>query len=135
MTRQPHDYVHGQVGTVVVVPARISKLLERHIAGLRTQMRGFDPEAYSVLEAMRISGAAWMGAAPGTPVAVEAEPAAESVSWLNSSEVALRLRITARGVRKAALGGRLVGEVVAGRWRFRPEDVKQYQAVQANRRG
>ena len=130
MTRNP--YLQGVEGPVVMVPARIAAVLERHadLTGLRVRTRGVDPEASAVLEALRFAALAWRGSATGTEDDTTPEPAA-TLKWLSTRQAADLLGIGPRAVVKAIAEGRLPSTKVGDRHRVSREDVEHYRAARA----
>lgn len=133
MTQRPASaYIHGHDGPVVVVPARIARILVRQ-AGLATfhlEHRGIDPELDEVLVALRDAGHRW--AAAHSSVSGTSHDSSDGedprYGWLSTTEVARQLGITARAVTKAIAAGRLPAQLLGSRWVLNPEDVAQYAA-------
>lgn len=134
MNRPAEHYVHGAgAGTVVVVPARVAALLERYagLADFRIKTRGRDGELDHVLVALHYAALSWREASSarsGTPNPEPPEPARES-RWMTTAQVASRLGITSRAVRKAISDGRLHGELDGSSWRINAEDFAHYRAT------
>jgi hypothetical protein len=122
-------------GPAVVVPARVAALLERALGlgEFRVRVRGQDRELDEVLLALHGSAAAWVeeqreqGEFRAGVTSVD--DARNSPDPWSTEEVAATVDCTQHAVRKAARNRRLVGELVAGRWRFDPEDVGHWQAT------
>lgn len=127
--RPPEHLVHGIEGEVVILSARVCSFLFKHagLAEFRQRYRGGDAELDNTLTAMSIAYRRWLGSAVGTtrPVAPELDG---SSLWLSTTEVAGRLLMTDRGVRKAITDGRLSAEMVAGRYRVSREALAHYKA-------
>lgn len=127
--RPPEHLVHGLNGVVVVLDARVCAYLNRY-AGLQDfhrANRGLDPQVDAALTAMRVAELHWSRSATGTVQAAEPELARTS-EWLSTTEVAARLWMSSRGVRKAIAEGRLQAEQVAGRWRVSREAFAHFKA-------
>jgi len=128
MWRTPAHYVHAG-GAVVVVPARVAAWLvaRAQLDGLRTEVRGADPEVDSVLIALTVSAMHWRTSATGSAHAPEPEVGRRS-SWMNTTEASDHLHVTSRAVRLAIADGRLPADRVDGRWRISRENVEHYRA-------
>lgn len=132
MTPSPRPiehYLHGD-GHVVIVPGRVAAWLERR-AGLNTlriNNRGLDPEVDAVLGALHLGALVWRNSVDGTAPAEPAEPPAPCPQWLSTAQVASRLGITDRAVRKAIDRGAIPAENIEGRWFINREDLAHYQA-------
>ena len=127
-SRSPH--LIGVDGPAVTVPARIAAVLEGHadLSALRVRTRGVDPEASSVLEALRYAAMSWRSTATGTARAPEPEPAASS-RWLSTTQAADLLGLTPRAVVKAIAQGKLPATRVGNRHRISREDLEHYRAA------
>lgn len=133
MSRSADSYVHGG-GMVVIVPARIAALLNRH-AGLerfRLNNRGADPELDAVLVAFRMAELTWRNSVTGTARAAEPELDA-NYQWLSTTQVATITGITDRGVRAAIKRGDLKAECTDGRYRISREQLAHWRAIRRNR--
>lgn len=127
--RPPEHLVHGLDGAVVIISGRICSYLN-HYAGLedfRCSVRGQDPELDNALVAMSVAAMQWRSSATGTHQATGGELPTDS-EWLSTTQVAERLWMSSRGVRKAITDGRLIAEEVAGRYRISPEALAHYKA-------
>jgi hypothetical protein len=119
-------------GPVLLVPARIAALLERHykMHELRLSARGWDTQLDAVLAAWHAIALQWIddstrnASATGSEVAADAEPV--GALMLSTATVAALASCTPRAVRLAAAEGRLVGCKSAGRWVFDRVDVKAW---------
>jgi excisionase family DNA binding protein len=135
-----NPFLVGAEGPAVLVPARVAAILERHadLTALRVRVRGLDPEASAVLEALRAAALCWRSSAlapqSGTGDDRDAEPAPESMEWLTTGEAADQAGVTSRAIRRAIEDGRLPASTTAGGHnRISPEDLAHYKAVRAAR--
>lgn len=122
-------------GPSVLVPARVAALLERELKldALRVRVRGRDRELDLILLAWHAVSAQWLGeqrdqACFRSGGNVFGELRKQPDHW-STEEVAALADCRTRTVTAAATAGRLVGEQVAGRWQFRPEDVAHWRAT------
>lgn len=126
----------GADGPAVVVPARIAAILERQagLSALRVRVRGVDPEATKVLEALRYAAMFWRSSATtGTSVAKRPEPAASSGEVVGCSAAAAALECTSRAIRKACDEGRMPATKTAAGWRISRDDLEHYRATRRRR--
>jgi len=130
-TRPAAHYIHGG-GEVIVVPARVCAFLNRYagLAQFRETYRGGDPQVDEVLTAFRVAELTWQRSATGTEQAAKPELDA-TLEWLSTTQVAERLRLTDRAIRKAITEGRLHADNIAGRWRISRESFEHYKAARA----
>lgn len=137
MRRLPH--LVGTDGPAVLLPPRIAALLESKagLSALRVRLRGVDPEASDVLEAIRYAAMSWREAVPGsaptgTKVAPEAEPE-PACKWVTTGKAADLVGISSRAIRKAIAEGRLPATEVGGRYRITCEDLEHFRAARKER--
>jgi excisionase family DNA binding protein len=116
----------------VLVTPRIAALLEKRadLPALRVLVRGRDPEASAVLEAIGVAASTWRRSSTGTDEAVKPELAPRS-EWLSTSQAGSLLGISVRAVVKAIHDERLPGHRVGDRWRISREDMEQFKAARA----
>jgi excisionase family DNA binding protein len=129
-------FLIGTAGPSVIVPGRLAAMLEARcdLSGLRTRIRGLDPEASAVLESLHVAALMWRTSSTGSSVAPAAEVAASS-TWLSTTQAAAVAGVTPRAVRLAAEEGRLEAVQVGKAWRVSREDLAHWQAArQAARR-
>lgn len=109
----------------VVVPSRIAAWLESK-AGLtadrRINLMVTDPAAYEVLAALRLA-ALQFRSGTGTETVMAQQNPQQSELW-TTTEVAARLNVTDRCVRKWIAQGRLPAARCGGRWLIRPHHVR-----------
>jgi hypothetical protein len=126
-------YVHGADGPVAIVPARVAAWLDRQVnlTRLRIEHRGFDPEVDSVLVGLRVAAMAWRETVGtrGTDSPCGAEPAAPSLQWMTTTDVAIGVGMTERGVRKAIAAGHLRASRDNRRWMVDLEDFEHFRAA------
>jgi excisionase family DNA binding protein len=115
-----------------MVPARIAALIESrtNISGLRVQVRGVDPEASAVLEAIREAALIWPGFHLETGDDVDRQPAPRS-KWLRTGQVAEHLGISRQAVGKAIRSGRLPATKTGIGYQVSREDMEHYRAARA----
>lgn len=128
----------GKAGMAVVISAETARLLETSGLSpteLRVRLRGRRPDIAQELLDLREVGMSFdPRSLPATAETegASAEMATELGQWLNSSEVADRLKITDRRVRQLCDEGVIPGaEKVGGRWRLSLEDFNRYRAARA----
>lgn len=138
--RSAREYLHGEQGVVVVVPARVARWLAERVDlnRLRVAVRGDDPEVYEVLAALHLAALheERRRSTSGTGSenfrrrdgSAEVQSVSESMSATEAAEV---LDLSDRAVRLACEQRRLPGEKVDGRWRLRRIDVEQLAAGRA----
>ncbi|WP_156464586.1 helix-turn-helix domain-containing protein [Aeromicrobium sp. Root495] len=119
------------------MPERVAALIEArtNISQLRVQLRGVDPEASQVLEAIRLLAMSWDPASrfPGSETGDDADrkPASES-RWMTSGQVAKGLGITPQAVGKAIRAGRLRAQQNdGGRYVIDRQDYEHFRAARA----
>lgn len=125
----PERYVLGE-GQIIVLPARVCHFLIRyaHLEEFWREFRGRDAEIDAVMTAIRVGSLTWQKSATGTVVAPKPELNTSS-EWLSTGQVADRLRMTDRGVRRACAAGRLQAVQVAGRWRITREAAEHFKTT------
>lgn len=128
--RPPEHLVHGLDGPVVILSGRVCSFLNKYakLDEFRVNIRGQDPELDAAQVALYLAAQQWRSSATGTTQEPKPE-LPESSHWMTTTEVASRLWMTSRGVRKAIAEGRLQAESVAGRWRISQEALAHYKAV------
>jgi excisionase family DNA binding protein len=117
----------------VLVPARIAAIIERQarLSELRVRIRGVDPEASAVLEALHVAALSWRSCATATEDDTGPQPAAESEQWLSTGQAADIAGVTASALRKAIKEGRLQATKVGTHNRISREDLEHYKAARA----
>jgi excisionase family DNA binding protein len=102
----------------VVVPPRIAAWLEAK-AGVssdkRIALRDSDPLAYEVLMALHCA-ALHHGSATGTESTMGLGDSRDLEAWLTTGEVAKRVDLSDRAIRKMIAAGRLAATKRGGRW-------------------
>ncbi|MBA8847405.1 helix-turn-helix domain-containing protein [Microcella alkalica] len=128
VNRTPEHYVHAD-GMVVIMPARVAAVLNRHakLDEFRLAHRGFDPEVDAVLLAMRRADLQWRVSVTGTSEAAKPELDPQ-LNWLSTTQVAAITGITDRGVRAAIGRGDLVAECPDGRYRISREELAHWRS-------
>lgn len=123
--KAPTAYLHGDDGPVVIVSAHVAAFLKRRVGldTLRINARDMgDMEVYYVLNSLQRAALAY----DPTPATGTPSVAASNDGGLSTSQAALALGITARGVRDACEKGRLEGRLIDGRWRISRAAVRRY---------
>ncbi|KGJ72727.1 hypothetical protein GY21_13555 [Cryobacterium roopkundense] len=117
---------------MVIMPARIAAMLERHarLDELRISARGVDAEFDAVMVAFHIAATEWRTTALGRTQAPkpEAGPLSE---WVSTAEAGSALHITTRAVVLAISEGRIRANKVSGNWRIAREDLEHHKAARA----
>jgi hypothetical protein len=129
--RPAESYVHGINGPCAVVPGRVAAWLERHadLRRIRSEARGADPEVDAVLVALATAAAAWRASVDGSEPRKLTEAVAQWPKWMNTSQVADRLGVSASRIRQECRTGRLDAED-QGRplgWRISREAFEHYK--------
>ena len=123
--KAPTAYLHGDDGPVVIVSAHVAAFLKRRVGldALRINARDMgDMEVYYVLNSLQRAALAY----DPTPAISTPSAAHGDDSGLSTSQAAVALRMTARGVRDACEKGRLEGHLIDGRWRISRAAVRRY---------
>lgn len=106
----------------VFVPAGVAAVLEHYLGQrldeYRTRYGGRHPEADIVLKAIRDTAAAWQNDRRGN---IPQQPIRLWDETYTTTQAAVQLRMTPRGVLKAIKSGRLPAALVDGRWRITRE--------------
>jgi excisionase family DNA binding protein len=114
-----------------VVPPRIASWLEKN-AGLsrdkRISIRDTDPLAYEVLAALHIAALCHRSGA-GTELAMRPRTSPNLQTWLTTADVAKRLGVTDRAIRKWIAAGRLPATKHGGRWLLDSNHVQIAEAL------
>lgn len=128
---------HIGPGGCVIVPPRIARWLDRK-SGMtyekRIALRDTDPEAYSVLAALRmvaLTDGETPGSANGTKVAEPQRNQQDSEAWLTTAEAAKLTGVTDRCIRKWIATQRLPARRHGGRWVIDRQHVNIAQALAA----
>ena len=132
--KPPSAYLHGGDSPVVIVPARVARILVRRFALDRYHVanRGRDPELDSVLVALKTAGVRWRASFVGSSDAPDEEVLPASV--LTTRQAAQLLGMTSRAVRFALAEGRLEGRLLdSRRWEVSRESVEHYRAAALQR--
>ncbi|MCV6975329.1 helix-turn-helix domain-containing protein [Mycobacterium bourgelatii] len=122
----------------VVVPPRIAKLLDRRVGILpeqRIMLRAADPEAYSVLMALRLAALGrtqnpFSVAASGQNRAVR-DSYLPSSEWLTTPAAAEQLGVSERTMRRWVTAQRIPARKHGGRWLINSRDLGIAQALAA----
>lgn len=125
-------FLFGPGSPAVVVPARIARMLEGSgaLSQLRTRASGVDPEAWEVLDALRLASEQWTGdPLHCMPVREKIDPDLA----LTSAEIAIQIGISDRAVRRAMRDGELEAQMVGGRWIASREAFEHYRAGRRQR--
>ncbi|MGI8753334.1 MAG: helix-turn-helix domain-containing protein [Acidimicrobiales bacterium] len=123
----PSRYLLGGTPRSVVVPARISRLLDRAILDdYRRRVRGMDTELDAALAALHEAGLEWVGHRATSGNGSKDLPQIDSQASLSHEDldvaaVALQLGCTDRNVTDLCARGHLAGRKVRGRWLVTPE--------------
>jgi hypothetical protein len=112
-----------------MVPGNIAAWIDRaaRLENLARSVHGNHKELDAVLEALLFAAREWRRSEVGTEPTPPREPAA-LLPWLTSTEAAIQLGMTKRGVIKALAGGRLDGQLTDGRWRVSREGLAHFRA-------
>lgn len=125
----PEHYVHGVDAPVVVVPGRAARRLVQcfQLDRYHVQHRGEDAELDAVIVALRVAGLRWATSVDVAGRRKQAEVAPLS-EWLNATEVAELVGVTAWAVRLAIREGRLSADKLGGRWQISREAAQHWRA-------
>lgn len=114
---------------MVIVPARAARRLVQvfRLDRYHFEHRGEDPEVDAVIVALQVAGLRW-AASVGVAEPRKAREVAPLSEWLNATEVAALVGVTAWAVRLAIREGRLSADKRDGRWQISRENALHWKA-------
>ncbi|WP_299057062.1 helix-turn-helix domain-containing protein [uncultured Nocardioides sp.] len=120
-------------GPGLILPADFVAWLDRHanLSQLRVEVRGTNPRASKYLSEIHEVALEYRVALTGEAEPAAVEPGVERSQWLSTGEVADKLRMTPRGVRRAIEDRRLEAERVGERYRVSREALAVFENSRA----